>query len=253
MRIKLIIIISAFVFTYSLNLYSQPDAVNNVNKVDELGKKQGQWSKYENGILKYEGQFKNDKPVGTFKYYYKDKSIKALTTYSANAIIARTIMYHPNSKKSAEGIYHNEEKDSIWNYFDDNEGLISKETFFKGLKHGVSKIYYLDGGVSEELNWKNGIRDGAWVQYFKNGNIKLSATYKNGKLDGMIKQYYVSGKIKYYGKYVNSQKHGTWMRMNEDGKPAKKDIYNKGVVTNTIYYDKSLEIKDKELEEGIKK
>lgn len=41
------------------------------------------------------------------------------------------------------------------------------------------------------------------------------------------------------------------MRMNEDGKPAKKDIYKNGIITKTDYYDKTLEQKDKELEERI--
>lgn len=252
MKFNIVTIIFVLLFYCSNALYSQPIIdTNNINKVDASGKKQGRWAKFDKGILKYTGQFKNDKPFGTFIYYNIDNKVKAISVYSDNGTIARTTMYYTNGKKSAEGIYFYEKKDSIWNYYDENERLISTETFVKGIKNGVSKIYYPDGNVSEELNWKNNTRDGVWLQYFTNGNTKLSATYKNGKLNGMLKQYYMSGKIKYYGMYVNSKKHGVWMRMNEDGKPAKKDIYKNGIITKTDYYDKTLEQKDKELEERI--
>ena len=49
------------------------------NKIDENGKKQGPWKKtYPRSIaVQYEGQFKDDKPVGTFKYYYPSRKIQA--------------------------------------------------------------------------------------------------------------------------------------------------------------------------------
>ena len=43
-----------------------------INKVDEKGKKQGVWEKTypRSKVLHYKGQFKDDKPVGTFQYFY---------------------------------------------------------------------------------------------------------------------------------------------------------------------------------------
>ena len=42
------------------------------NKTDAQGRKQGPWRKYQPGdkILIYTGQFKDDIPVGEFRYYY---------------------------------------------------------------------------------------------------------------------------------------------------------------------------------------
>ena len=41
------------------------------NKTDEMGRKQGKWVKYKDGVKFYEGEFKDDKPTGEFLRYYK--------------------------------------------------------------------------------------------------------------------------------------------------------------------------------------
>ena len=42
-----------------------------INNVDINGNKQGIWGKtYNNGLIRYKGQFKDNKPQGLFFYYY---------------------------------------------------------------------------------------------------------------------------------------------------------------------------------------
>ncbi len=60
-------------------LYAQ----DTMNQTDSKGRKQGPWRKLERGVLKYEGQFRDDKPVGTFTYYYDNKSIKAVSHFES--------------------------------------------------------------------------------------------------------------------------------------------------------------------------
>ena len=52
-------LISIFlVFSFSVN-------AQNLNQIDNNGQKQGLWKKsYENGNLRYKGQFNNDIPIG---------------------------------------------------------------------------------------------------------------------------------------------------------------------------------------------
>ena len=70
------------------------------NFTDSLGRKQGYWKKYSKDTLKYEGQFKDDIPVGEFKYYFFDGKVKAHTTYSDNGKVAKTI--HVSSRWQKE-------------------------------------------------------------------------------------------------------------------------------------------------------
>ena len=46
---------------------------------DENGKKQGKWMKRKDGVKFYAGQFKDDIPVGEFKYYYPNGKLKIST------------------------------------------------------------------------------------------------------------------------------------------------------------------------------
>ena len=63
------IIFTSIFSIFTFFLFSQ-----DLNKTDANGKKQGDWKKYyENGFVRYQGQFKDDKPVGTFNYYYDKK------------------------------------------------------------------------------------------------------------------------------------------------------------------------------------
>ena len=54
-------------------LVLMPCVLEAQNKTDEKGRKQGKWSKaYPNGQVKYSGEFKDDKEIGTFSYYSKN-------------------------------------------------------------------------------------------------------------------------------------------------------------------------------------
>ncbi len=250
---KYLVTIFVFLNVLSTAISQIVDTIN-INKIDNQGRKQGLWKKYEDTTLKYVGYFKDDKPIGTFNYYYPDKKIKSISVYSNNGSVARVTMFHLNGKKSAEGVYRDEKKDSIWNYYNENEELISVESYANGLKNGISKIYYPGSNVlAEEINWKYGNKDGKWTQYFTTGNVKLIANYKNGKLNGKVTLYYLSGKVKYYGEYIDSKKQGTWVYMKENGSIIKKEIYNNGYLTKIEYYDKEAEKKDNELKETLQK
>ncbi|MDR3048040.1 MAG: hypothetical protein LBU51_10635, partial [Bacteroidales bacterium] len=59
--------LSLFLGFISFLLFSQTE---NSNVTDAQGRKQGYWKKYQDKMLLYEGEFKNDVPMGIFKYYY---------------------------------------------------------------------------------------------------------------------------------------------------------------------------------------
>ena len=50
-----------------------------INQVDSQGRKQGKWEKThpESAVYQYRGEFKDDKPVGKFTYYYESSKVKA--------------------------------------------------------------------------------------------------------------------------------------------------------------------------------
>ena len=82
-----------------------------LNFTDSKGLKQGLWRKTnELGQLKYEGSFKDGKPIGHFTYYYPGGQKKAETNYANNGTLARTVLYHEVGGVKAKGNYLNEIK-----------------------------------------------------------------------------------------------------------------------------------------------
>lgn len=203
-----------------------------VNQVNPSGEKEGVWIKYfDNGKIKYEGQFRNDKPYGKFKYYFKEGSIKAISVFSDDGIIAINTTYYKNGKLMAEGKYVNQQKDSIWKYYlnEESNPLVSTETYINGILNGESNTYYPDTGEPAEIIFfKDGKKNGKLLKYFPEGNLMTESYYTDGLPDGDFTHYHPDGKVQIEGKYYKGkQVVGQWKFFDEDGNPVDKDEFKK--------------------------
>ncbi len=201
-----------------------------VNKTDTKGKKQGYWKKYLHDTLKYEGHFIDDKPIGTFIYYYFDGKKSSVLDYSKNGTFAKTTLYFPSGKKMAEGFYLNTKKDSIWLYYGENDTLLSEEHYKECKRNGIWKTFYKDGALNETRVWLNGSREGPWKLFYSDGTLKMEAKYVNNALEGLLKYYYPSGKTYLSGMYKKGLKDGAWMQFTEEQKGAVKETYKNGLL-----------------------
>ena len=107
---------------YILLLFLPFLSVSQVNQKDAKGQKQGVWNKKYPGSnsLIYKGQFKDDKPTGTFTYYYVSSKIKAVITYSGNSERAFAEYYHENGQIKKILLAKDD-----WEEFDENGKLIN--------------------------------------------------------------------------------------------------------------------------------
>jgi antitoxin component YwqK of YwqJK toxin-antitoxin module len=226
---------SALIFFTIFIIVFASDAQDTINKLDSNGKKQGFWVKKDkDGKKIYEGHFIHNIPLGEFRYYYPEGQLKALSILSDSGNRLRTVTYYKNGRKMAEGIYVNEKKDSVWNFFSEYEEVIVSEEFYKdGKKEGVSKTFYPDGVIAEKSTWKNGTRTGPWEQYYTDGKLKLKCAYNNDLKDGPLLTYHMSGRIWLTGQYISGDADGTWTYYTDDGKVEKKEYYQKGRLLNT--------------------
>ena len=131
--------------------YSQ----DTINITDASGKKQGFWRKMDKeGKKIYEGHFRDDRPVGEFKYFYPEGNLKAISIILEDGNRTRTTTYFKNGRKMAEGEYVNEKKEGLWRFFSEYDGvLVSEENYLNGKKDGISKTFYGGDGIAEIL-WK---------------------------------------------------------------------------------------------------
>jgi antitoxin component YwqK of YwqJK toxin-antitoxin module len=189
-------------------------------------------------MLKFEGEFVNGVPVGTFKYYFEDGKIKAVSQMYEQGRRSRTKVFHNNGRIMAEGNYLDRKKDSTWQYYSDYDGvLLSREHYENGVIDGIVINYYPTGAVAEELPYKAGLKHGEWKRYFTDGKLKLKATYIDDRLEGLMLVYHQKGFPEVSGMYKNNFKDGLWLYYNEEGIVIKKERYAKGNLKEVITPD----------------
>lgn len=198
------------------------------NKTDSKGRRQGIWRGfYPNGQLRYEGQFKNDKCKGTFKYYDEQGNLKATNEFDKSGEKALNKTYAPNGRMIATGYYQNQKKEGEWKYFDEASGQLRLvEDNKEGKVHGWSKLYNPNNGVlAEETQYVEGQPEGQCRKYSNTGTLLMECQYHKGQLEGPTKTYYPTTALKEEGQYANGEKVGLWKTYNEDGDVIAEDTF----------------------------
>lgn len=63
------------------------------------------------------------------------------------------------------------------------------------IRQSPVKVYYDDGALKAERNFKDGKLDGDYRTYYENGVLKEEGHYKEDKLEGILKRYSRDGKL----------------------------------------------------------
>lgn len=218
---KLILILLSLV---SISSFAQNDAV--INRTDAKGNKQGVWKKMEKGKMVYEGQFKDNVPYGTFKYYHANGKLKSTTEFIQGVHKVKTVMYHENEHKASEGIFIDQLKDGEWRYYSSTDKLIAIEHYAMGKRTGEWKVFSAESGILlEERNYLNDKLNGLYKAYYVDGAVSLEQNYLDGKLNGKSISYYPKNVISSTGNYLKGQRIGSW------------DFYDtKGKIRSTVEY-----------------
>ena len=210
-----------------------------INHTDPQGKKQGHWiKKYRDETIMYEGFFKDDHPVGEFKRYYEDKTLKSILQYNTDGTEVVAIIYHPNGNIASKGKYINQGKEGKWQFFSAiTKGyLISEESYSGNKKNGLSLKLYPDSTIAEKVNYVDDIKQGEWIQYYPNGAVCTKSNYVNGNINGKFEVWFENGQIEFSGQYKNNARDGPWLIYNPSGTLKYRIEYTAGV-TNDIQMD----------------
>ncbi len=231
MNFRIIAIISML----ALPVTAACQAGSDINKTDQQGRKQGHWiKKYSSGRIQYEGEFKDDHPVGEFKRYFENNKLKSVLIYTSDGNEADATIYHPNGFISSKGRYINQLKEGKWKFYSASvEGYLINEEEYKGnLRNGPSVKYYPDSTVAERLAYINDKREGEWLQYHTNGKMFLRSFYSGDMLNGKFEVWFEDGTVEFSGFYKNNRREGTWLLYNQDGTLMYKLDYVDGVTND---------------------
>lgn len=212
-------------------------SIAQINQTDAKGRKQGTWAKTypKSTVLMYQGEFKDDKPVGTFTYFYPNKKVKAVMKHELNGR-TEAFMYHENGQILSHGIYRNEKKDSIWLNFGPSGRLSNKETYKLDSLHGKKTVYFVPEDpedytqrVASEYNYEMGQVEGKFIEYYDNGLVRRTGQFLNHRREGEWITNDANGKRIMLERFKNGQKHG-WFIGYVNGIEANKMYYRYGVL-----------------------
>jgi antitoxin component YwqK of YwqJK toxin-antitoxin module len=128
----------------------------------------GKYTKYfENGKLKIESFYKNNKLEGTYKQYYQDGELKIECFYKNNNLEGTYKTYYENGK-------------------------LRELYFFKDhTKQGIGKSYYPDNNELEyQCFYKNNLPDGLFKYLCKQHGITTFAYYIHDNGKGQVKDLF---------------------------------------------------------------
>jgi len=197
-----------FLFLSTIDVNAQK-----TNQFDVHKKRTGVWKKYyKNKKIRYVGQFKNGKEIGTFRFYDKTSSSFpiAIKEFYTNSDSVNVSYFFLNGKLKTKGMFLERNRIGKWTYFFENGKVLSEESYKDGLLSGPLKIFYKNGKLTEDANYQKGLLHGVSKKYSEAGVLIEKITYINGKEDGEASYYELKGNLKERGSYKNGKRIGKW-------------------------------------------
>lgn len=207
-----------------------------INQTDSKGRKQGIWQKnYPNSkVPMYVGEFKDNQPIGEFKYYYPSNKVKSVVKHGPNGR-SEAFYYHENGEIMTYGIYRNQKKDSLWFYFNDHGKVTYTEQYLNDQLHGKKTVYYppnKETGKVERIYsvtyFERGKPEGEYIEYFDFGQTRVKGQYVNGLRHGEWTEYQPNGKPIVLNRYFKGEKHGWCLAFDANGKETNRVYYYYG-------------------------
>jgi antitoxin component YwqK of YwqJK toxin-antitoxin module len=198
-----------------------------INRRDKNNLRQGKWFLfYDNGGIKQEGNYRDDKKDGYFKDYAENGNLISVSKYindvlqpEAEEIKKLDLVneYYPDGKLKSSGTYRNGLPEGIRREYNELGVLVQSFIFQSGIRIG-------EGIIRED-----GTRDGHWIEFFPDSTLKSEGNYKDGQPTGEWKYYYPNGKLEQTGKFTGTGKYtGTWKWFYESGQTEREESYQNG-------------------------
>lgn len=119
--------------------------------------------------------------------------------------------FDENGQLRLETTYHNNQREGELLRYDEQNRLISRESYTEGKLQGSAQYftYINDGPITIHATYKNMQLEGPWISSFPNGKPCIQATYQNGKLQGTRTTLYENGQINIQETFENGKLEGT--------------------------------------------
>lgn len=197
------------------------------NRVDNQGRRQGRWIKTDkDGSRIFEGEFKDGKEVGVFNYYYPDGTLKMRNTFTDPGRYCSHEAYDSKGRLIAKGFYDQQNRDSVWLFYNEEGRLVKRAAYRMGIKQGTHVVFDSKGDTAEVTNWFDNRRHGRWWKRVGQRGY-ITCKYVNGGIEGSLVEYDDNGKKVREGFYKKGLKDGN-NRLYENGVMTVDESWSEG-------------------------
>ena len=203
-----------------------------------FGEKHGEYKEwFEDGQIKVETTYKDDKMNGEYKQYFENGRVMKEEIYKDGRMIGEYKEYYRNGSLHKQGIA--DEWFKV--YYTRGELLVDAKI------NGDCIDYWAPHGEQEPLihalyQRKNGQIDGLYKEYDHNGKLCIEAMHVDGKLYGDYKTYHPNGKLSSEGICVDGYLqtdsfklvfHGERKEYNQNGQMVHCVKWSNGTLINS--------------------
>lgn len=96
------------------------------------------------------------------------------------------------------------------------------------VRHGLSKIYYVNGWMREYITFRHGVPHGPFFFWHDRNVVQIKGSYRDGKLHGPVIRYYDSGIKRHEATYRDGELHGPFIRYDERGRVRERGDFRDG-------------------------
>ncbi|MCH8904835.1 MAG: hypothetical protein IIA45_13090, partial [Bacteroidetes bacterium] len=199
------------------------------------GQLHGKWVNWYPKVLQQEKFLEGSCETGSYSYYTleTDKPVAAFVkNFKNDTLNGKYTDWHFTGKIRTIGNYVNGHKMGEWVFWNNNEELVGRCTYYKDtLQNGVFLNWHENGLIALEGQAYESKRIGTWYGYSEDGYKSLEMSYLNGKLED---RYYYMVRCEYTlrGNYSNGLRHGEWSYEYQDGK-TKIETWDRGELIKT--------------------
>jgi uncharacterized protein len=186
--------------------------------LDDSGLEQGHWKYfyYPKGKIKSEGDYKDGKKIGVWKYYHENGNLMQIGSYVDDKPEGIWKWYYENGKALREETYKNgKEVGEAREFLDSTAKVITQGTYVDGKKEGF--WVYEIGDMKVSGNYREGLEEGVWKEHYRNGRLSFEGAYVKGEPNGTHKFYYDNGVIQEERNYRLGLRDGDWKYFDRDG------------------------------------
>ncbi len=188
----------------------------------------------ENGKLKTEAHYQNNKLNGLFIRYAEDGQVLSKETYE-NGILKGDAAYYSylkNSELCTHCSYKNAVLDGEYTVTQQNGTVREKATYTKGRLNGTRTTFYPDGSPESVENWVDGKLQGQRQLFFPTGQLWYQENYRNGRLDGERTEFFTNTKPRLTEFYSEGLLDGQRATYDEQGNVLTNEEFHWGNIVH---------------------